>query len=217
MRGWFALALLAGLLSGQTLEQTLREERGPAWIGYWVEDIAVLYRVTGGRVDRIRCVSLEGVFHHDGFQVRWLRGISASESAALLASIPETKGALAALAQHRDAGEVEALVKLARTHTTSRVRSDALFWLAHRAGEKAAASITEALEEDPDTEVKKHAVFALSQLPKEESVRLLLQVARTNRNPEVRRRAIFWLGQSRDPRALDYLEEILGTARRAAP
>jgi len=34
-------------------------------------------------------------------------------------------------------------------------------------------------------------------------------VARTNRNPAVRKQAIFWLGQSKDPRALQFLEEIL--------
>ena len=28
-------------------------------------------------------------------------------------------------------------------------------------------------------------------------------------NPVVRKQAIFWLGQSKDPRALDFLEEIL--------
>jgi hypothetical protein len=38
---------------------------------------------------------------------------------------------------------------------------------------------------------------------------MLIQVAKTNRNPVVRKQAIFWLGQSHDPRALDYLEQIL--------
>jgi len=34
-------------------------------------------------------------------------------------------------------------------------------------------------------------------------------VARTNKNAVVRKQAIFWLGQMNDPRALDFLEEIL--------
>jgi HEAT repeat protein len=46
-------------------------------------------------------------------------------------------------------------------------------------------------------------------MPKDEGIPLLIEVARTNRNPEVRRKAVFWLGQSRDPRALDFIEEIL--------
>jgi HEAT repeat protein len=52
-------------------------------------------------------------------------------------------------------------------------------------------------------------VFALSQLPKNEGVPKLMEVARTNKNPEVRRQAMFWLGQSRDPRAIEFFEQIL--------
>lgn len=49
----------------------------------------------------------------------------------------------------------------------------------------------------------------MSQLPKDEGVPLLIKVARTNANPSVRKQAMFWLGQSRDPRAIDFFEEIL--------
>jgi hypothetical protein len=46
-------------------------------------------------------------------------------------------------------------------------------------------------------------------LPRSEGVPLLIQVARTNTNPAVRKQAMFWLGQSRDPRALQFFQEIL--------
>jgi HEAT repeat protein len=89
------------------------------------------------------------------------------------------------------------------------VRGQALFWLAQKAGKRAAATITEAIENDPQTDVKKRAVFALSQLPSDEGVPLLIQVARTNGNAAVRKQAMFWLGQSQDPRALAFFEQIL--------
>jgi HEAT repeat protein len=89
------------------------------------------------------------------------------------------------------------------------VRSQALFWLAHKAGQKAVGTITGAIENDPDTEVKKKAVFALSQLPKDEGVPKLIEVAKNNRNREVRKQAMFWLGQSNDPRALEFFEQVL--------
>ena len=89
------------------------------------------------------------------------------------------------------------------------MRSQALFWLAQKAGKEAIAVIAGAIDNDPDTEVKKKAVFALSQLPKDEGVPKLMDVARTNRNPEVRKQAMFWLGQSHDPRAVKFFEEIL--------
>ena len=70
-------------------------------------------------------------------------------------------------------------------------------------------TITDAIANDPETEVKKKAVFALSQLPKDEGVPRLMEIARTNRNPEVRKQAMFWLGQSKDPRAIKFFEDIL--------
>ena len=89
------------------------------------------------------------------------------------------------------------------------VRSTALFWISQRAGERAAGTITDAIERDPDTQVKRQAVFALSQLPRDQGVPRLIDVAKNNRNPEVRKQAMFWLGQSRDPRALAFFEEVL--------
>jgi hypothetical protein len=101
------------------------------------------------------------------------------------------------------------LVRLARNDSRQRVREQALFWLAQQAGKKAASTITDAIEKDPDTEVKKKAVFALSQMPKDESVPLLIDQAKRNKNPLVRKEAIFWLGQSGDPRALDFISSVL--------
>jgi HEAT repeat protein len=101
------------------------------------------------------------------------------------------------------------MIQVAKTDRSTHVRGQALFWLAHKAGQKAAAAITEAIENDPDTDVKKRAVFALQQLPPDEGVPLLIQVARANKNPAVRKQAMFWLGQSNDPRAVRFFEEVL--------
>ncbi len=81
--------------------------------------------------------------------------------------------------------------------------------MAQKAGARAAAAITDAIQNDPNTEVKKRAVFALSQLPKDEGVPKLIDIARTQRNPEVRKQAFFWLGQSKDPRAIAFIEQVL--------
>ncbi len=103
----------------------------------------------------------------------------------------------------------ELLLRTARTHPSSAIRSKALFWVAQEAGKKAAATLSEAVEEDPELRVKERAVFALSQLPRDEGVPLLIRIARTHKHPEIRKKAIFWLGQSNDPRALVFFEEIL--------
>jgi hypothetical protein len=119
------------------------------------------------------------------------------------------KHAVFALSQSREPEVMPTLIDLARNNPAPDVRSESLFWLAHKAGAKTAETITEAIERDPDTDVKKKAVFALSQMPKDQGVPLLIQVARTNTNPVVRKQAMFWLGQSKDPRAIDFFEQVL--------
>jgi HEAT repeat protein len=183
------------------------------------ETVMVLLRVEDKSVQKIRTFSLDCELDAGGRTIYWLDSVKGADSVAYLSSFVSDEGsrndrlsssALAAIAMHGDPSSVPALIKFARQDPSSQVRGNALFWLAQRAGEKAASEITAAIERDPDTEVKRRAVFALSQLPKDEGVPLLIQTARTNRNPVVRKQAMFWLGQSKDPRALAFFEEILG-------
>ena len=185
------------------------------------ETLLVLFRAEQGRLDRIRAYSSGCALDAGGLSVVWLTDVRPAESVKLLRSLvaagtPEEKGgrrvdepALAALAFHADPSALEALIGLARQGGSAHLRGQALFWLAQRAGSKAAGEITRAIEEDPETDVKKRAVFALSQLPRDEGVPLLIDTARKNRNPAVRKQAMFWLGQSNDPRALAFFEEVL--------
>jgi hypothetical protein len=114
-----------------------------------------------------------------------------------------------ALSQSSVPDAVPALIAMAGSDPSGEVRGQALFWLAQKAGEKAATAIDTALEDDPDTEVKKKAVFALTQMPRDEGIPHLIRVAREHRNPEVRKQAIFWLGQSKDPRAFQFIRQVL--------
>jgi HEAT repeat protein len=117
--------------------------------------------------------------------------------------------ALFGFSQAENGAGLKDLLDLAKTDPSTRVRGQAIFWLAQAGGRKVAADINSMIENDPDTELKKKAVFALTQMPQDEGVPMLINVAKTNKNPAVRKQAIFWLGQSKDPRALDFLEEIL--------
>jgi HEAT repeat protein len=105
---------------------------------------------------------------------------------------------------------IDFLIKLAKSERDGESRNQALFWLGHKAGEKAFGVLKEAAENDPDTEVQKHAVFVISRRPVEEAVPLLIKIARTHAKPEVRKQAIFWLGRTGDSRALAFFEELLG-------
>jgi hypothetical protein len=101
------------------------------------------------------------------------------------------------------------LVSMARNDADSEVRGQALFWLAQKASSEAGKAISDTVDNDPDSRVREKAVFALSQMPKDEGVPLLIKYAKTHKDPRVRKQAIFWLGESRDPRALDFLEQVV--------
>lgn len=104
---------------------------------------------------------------------------------------------------------LQRLIEAAKTDRSTEVRAQALFWLGQKAGKAAMGTLSDAVRDDPNTEVKKKAVFALSQLPNGEGVPLLIDVARKNADAAVRKQAMFWLGQSKDPRALQFFEDVL--------
>jgi HEAT repeat protein len=105
---------------------------------------------------------------------------------------------------------MDRLIDLARHDASARVRGQALFWVAQKAGERAVGTLAGAVDGDPDVEVRKRAVFAISQLPRDEGVPKLIALAGTHRDREVRKQAMFWLGQTGDPRALTFFEQVLG-------
>jgi hypothetical protein len=184
-------------------------------------ELSILARFEGTALVRLRTATPDCEIDAGGLPVTWLDGVTADESAAWLSALitatPSTgerydriaKPALVALAMHEGTAATRSLIAIARDHEISKMRSDALFWLAQRAGDQAVSTIAEAIDRDPDTEVKKKAVFALSLLPKDDGVPRLIDVARNNRNAVVRKQAMFWLGQSNDPRALKFFEDVL--------
>jgi hypothetical protein len=101
------------------------------------------------------------------------------------------------------------LISMARKDSDSDVREQALFWLAQKASRDASKAVTDAVENDPESRVRKKAVFALTQMPEEQGVPLLIKYAQSHKDPLVRKEAIFWLGQAKDPRALEFISQLL--------
>ena len=105
---------------------------------------------------------------------------------------------------------LDKLFEVARSGENAELRQQALHWLGQKASERSLAALREAANSsDADTDVQLQAVHAISQRPAAEAVPLLIQLARTHRNPEVRRTAIHRLSQSGDPRALEFIREVL--------
>ena len=173
----------------------------------------LLFRLVDGVVDKLRIVSPGCTLDAGGLAIVWFTGVKPEESvtylAGLLGQARRHSEVLAALAQHEAPNAVPALLKAAKENSSGKIRGDALFWMSQRAGEQLSAAIKASVENDPETDVKRKAVFALSQLPKDEGVPLLIELAKSNKNSEVRKQAVFWLGQSNDPRAFQFIEQVL--------
>ena len=81
-----------------------------------------------------------------GLSVHWLTGITAKESLDYLVTFTAgtaarrlANSAIVAIALHADPDASDRSIALARNHQDTRVRSDALFWVAQCAGDRAAA------------------------------------------------------------------------------
>src|SRR5262249_31313634 len=143
-------------------------------------ELSILARFEGTALVRLRTATPDCEIDAGGLPVTWFDGVKADESAAWLASLVSTtpstgeryhrnaRPALVALSVHDGSAATRSLVGVARDNPIAKMRSDALFWLAQRAGDQAVSTIAEAIDRDPDTEVKKKAVFVLSQLPKDD-------------------------------------------------
>lgn len=139
--------------------------------------------------------------------VQWLvrEAATAPESGAKDAFLPLTIANtdvpwISVLAVARDASRPRA------------VRSQAVFWAAQAAGDKAADEIGAIASDDPDREVRTSAVFALSR--RDDGFDQLVRIARTSRDRDVKQSAFFWLGQSKDPRAAEFISEVLRRPQR---
>jgi hypothetical protein len=109
----------------------------------------------------------------------------------------------------KDPDAVKELVRMAHEDSAPGVRKQAQFWMAQKGGKIVAGDLQNIAQNDPEAQIRKSAVFAISRLPGDEATTQLIQLAKTGKDPAVRKQAVFWLGQSKDPRALDYLTELI--------
>jgi hypothetical protein len=173
--------------------------------------VAVLFRLERGAITGIRPFTTCDV-DANGARIYWIEAVDPKASIAMLSAMAASgddisKKAVFALALHD--GATDNLIELAHHAERSKVRGEALFWLAQTAAQKAAGALRQAVDNDPDEEVRGKAVFGIAQLPNDQSIPLLTDLMRTHRSREVRKKAAFWLGQKHDPRALDAIELFL--------
>jgi HEAT repeat protein len=117
---------------------------------------------------------------------------------------------LFALSQRRGEGNEAWLMQVATDEKEDiEVRKRALFW----AGQMRGVGIAELIglyDRMTSTEMKEQLIFVYSQRREREAVDKMMDIVRKEQNRRLRDRAIFWLGQSKDPRAVQFILDIIG-------
>ena len=86
-------------------------------------------------------------------------------------------------------------------------RKDALFWLGE--SEIGAAELGRLYDRSQPFALREQWTFVLSQRHEDPALDKLIEIARGDSDVEIRKRAMFWLGQSRDPKAIQFLHDLI--------
>jgi HEAT repeat protein len=196
-----------------------RNTDGIEWVGgtATLQRVAVflLLRKSNGVIERTRILNLDQDFRVHDRMVYWIGEPDAQESLTLLASLVDSapqqasSSVLMTIGLHPEPGAAESLLRIARSSSPVRVRRNAIFWLGQEVSRQAGEELEKMANNDPEVEIQKQAVFAISQRNNDEAIASLQRIAREHPNVAVRKQAIFWLGQKRDPRVLDFFEQML--------
>lgn len=87
------------------------------------------------------------------------------------------------------------------------VRKTALFWAGQ--GKASIADLTRLYDTMDEQEMREQLVFVYSQRREPQAFDKMLDIAKRDPDPEIRKKAIFWIGQSKDPRATQFIQELL--------
>ena len=168
-----------------------------------------------GVIQKTRLLNLNDKFVIHDRKVYWLGEPNAQESLDLLTKMttnspPALSSSLAHyMTLHDSAAAADHLLQIARSASNpSQVRTNAITWLGREVSRKIGDDLSR-LALDPDTQVQRQAVMAMSRRSEDESVPGLIRIANEHPNAAVRAEAIRLLAQKKDPRVLDFFEQLL--------
>ncbi len=112
------------------------------------------------------------------------------------------------LSQMKDMGNERWLLDLAGNERESlEIRKKALFW----AGQSGVpiTDLVALYDRTRDVEMRDQLIFVYAQRHEPAALDQLFRIALREPNQELRKKAIFWIGQSRDPRAAQFLADLI--------
>lgn len=166
----------------------------------WLRDLAV---DSGEPLElREKAVFWLGQQREDGSELREL--YSSVTSQALKEKV------IFSVSQQRGEDDLAWLIQLAKDDgEPAELREKAIFWAGQMRGD--GSELYDLYDEMSSVQLRERLIFAYSQRKRDPAaVDKLIDIARNDSNGELRRKAIFWLGQTKDPRAIDFLSELIG-------
>jgi HEAT repeat protein len=176
-------------------------------------EMAVMFRAEGGKLSRIRELSIDCPADAGGLDILWLDGVSSPESVAVLhnlvlknASAEDyreslQKSALAALALHVDASADHALQSFVSTDYPEWLRRETAFWFGEARGTEGLRMLQKMAHSDPSDEVRAQVSFALSISKEPAALTEMIRMAHDDNSLHVRGQALFWLAHKAGQKA----------------
>jgi hypothetical protein len=193
----------------------------PAWIGYSVPSIrtfmgcdyvrdgfsqpgvvhleppdhaVILFRVDGGKVERIRSLSPDCEIDAGDVPVHWLNDVKPAESVALLNGFATQRerymdGAMNALAMHSDPAADAALQRFLATDQPESIRLRVVSWFGPSRGRRGYDVLKGLIANDPNERVRERAISTLGNSKEPEAIDLLIATARKDPNSRMRMQA----------------------------
>jgi HEAT repeat protein len=116
---------------------------------------------------------------------------------------------LFAVSQTKGSGASEWLLSQAENEAEPlELRKQALFWAAQSG--LAAEQLSLLYARVTEQELRQHLIWLISDHGGPGSLDALLEIARSDPDPDMRAKAVFWIGDSDDPRAEEYILQLLG-------
>lgn len=206
----------------QTFRPLVTAQSQPAWIAYSVPSIrtfmgcdyvrdgmsehgvvhleppdhaVILFRVEGGKVERIRSLSPDCEIDAGDLPVHWLADVKPAESVALLNTFATQRerymdSAMNAIAVHSDPAADAALQKFLAPDQPESIRLRVVNWFGPSRGRRGYDVLKGLIANDPNERVRERAISTLGNSKEPEAVELLIATARKDQNPRLRMQAL---------------------------
>jgi hypothetical protein len=177
------------------------------------DNTVVFFRIERNAVGRIRALSPYCEIDAGGLPVHWITDVRVGDSIALLATFavdsgPAGDGAVSALAAHGDPAAGATLERFLTPEQPEWLRARIVSRLAPR-GPRGIDVLKRLISSDSSENIRRRAVSALTSVPEGAGIPVLIELVKTARDAAIRKQAMNSLQQSRDPRALEFFEEVL--------